>query len=146
MQVPDAIEPAIGYRVWLVRKDRLYSLNHGSLWEPMQVFVATCGRGSDHDVPDPKCSCGTYAAATFNRLFDMGYTKSEGLFSAGSDEVTIAGQIKLWGGIVPGTVGWRAQFAYPHKLLVPYSRWQVAKKLADIYGVPYKLYNLERKH
>jgi len=58
----------------------------------------------------------------------------------------IAGQVALWGGIVPGQHGWRAQFAYPHKLLVPYSRWKIAKAVAAAYGVPFQLYNLERKH
>src|SRR3954470_7804952 len=126
MQVPDAIEPAIGYRVWIVKDDELFSVAHTVLWQPYMVFEATCSRNSEHEVPEPKCSCGTYAAATFNRLFDMGYTKSHGLFAA-PNEVTIAGQVKLWGGIIPGRLGWRAQFAYPHKLLVPYSKWQYAK-------------------
>lgn len=145
MKVPDAIEPAVGYRVWVVRAGgELFSVNHGEFWTPGQVFEATCHRGGSHEVPDVNCSCGAYAAATFNRLFDMGYTKSEGLFA--SPEPTVAGQVSMWGGIVPGTVGWRAQFAYPKLLLVPYSRWRMAKEIADKYKVPYKLYNLERKH
>jgi len=45
-----------------------------------------------------------------------------------------------------GFDGWRAQFAYPQKLLVPYSRWKIARKVAAEYGVPFQLYNLERKH
>jgi hypothetical protein len=145
MQVPDAIEPAVGYRVWIVRDDGLYSVAHHVYWQPHMVFEATCGRTAEHDVPSPGCSCGTYAAATFNRLFDMGYTKETGLFAA-PKEVTIAGQVNLWGGIIPGRLGWRAQFAYPKLLLVPYSRWKVAKRVAEQYGVPFKLYNLERKH
>jgi hypothetical protein len=114
------------------------------MWQPFMDFEATCDR-HEHEVPDPHCSCGTYAAATFNRLFDMGYTKSEGMFAAPHD-ITIAGQVNLWGGIIPAQTGWRAQFAYPKMLLVPYSRWRLAKPLAEAYGVPYKLYNLERKH
>jgi hypothetical protein len=144
MQVPDAIEPAVGYRVWKVVNGRLYSINHGDEWQPHMVFEATCSQG--HDVPDPRCACGTYAAATFNRLFKMGYTKSEGLFSVRKNEIAVAGQVNLWGGIVPGTAGWRAQFAYPKLLLVPYSRWHIAKALAETYGVPFKFYNLERTH
>jgi len=144
MQVPDAIDPAIGYRVWLVRGSRLYSFaRQNVLWVPHETFVATCDKS--HEVPADNCRCGTYAAATFNRLFDMGYTKDDGLFAA-PGEVTIAGQVALWGGIVPGQVGWRAQYAYPHKLLIPYTRWKLAIELSEAYGVPFKLYNLQRKH
>jgi hypothetical protein len=110
------------------------------------VFEATCARHADHEPPEPSCSCGIYAALAFNRLFDMGYTKSDGLFGSRSGEVTIAGQIKMWGGLIPGRIGWRSQYAYPHKLLVPYSLWRLAKPLAEAYQVPFKLYNLERKH
>src|SRR5262245_37475689 len=116
MRVPDAIEPAVGYRVWAVDDDkmRLYSLVHTTLWEPGMRFESVCAK--DHEVPDKRCSCGTYAAATFNALFDMGYTKKTGLFAA-PDKITIAGQVNLWGGIIPGQLGWRAQYAYPKKLL-----------------------------
>ena len=145
MRVPDAIDPAIGYRVWVVKDDRLYSFAHTNImWVPYEHFEAECSK--DHEVPDVNCSCGTYAAGTFNRLFGMGYTKTHGLFSAPEGQVTIAGQVKLWGGIIPGQLGWRAQFAYPARLLVPYSRWKIAKRIAAEYGVPFKLYNLEREH
>lgn len=146
MQVPDAIEPAIGYRAWRLEHNRLYSINHKVEWQPHMVFEATCGLGLDHDVPSEGCLCGTYAAATFNRLFEMGYTKSEGLFSVARHEVSIAGQVKLWGGIIPGRRGWRAQFAYPAKFLIPYRHFKLAVPLSERYGVPFKLYNLERTH
>lgn len=153
MQVPDAIEPAVGYRVWEVIDTndglRIQSLNHQAVWIPNIRFEATCGRGNDeHEVPGERCSCGTYAAGTFNRLFDMGYTKSRGLFAAQHGEVTIAGEVMLWGGIIPGSLGWRAQYAYPKTFLVPFSLWKQArpKELSEIYEVPFRLFNLERKH
>lgn len=147
MQVPDAIEPAVGYRAWLVKDGRIYSYAHQEvMWEPRMPFEAFCGVGRDHDVPDPRCSCGLYAAMTFNRLFDMGYTKSSGLFAAKPGQVTIAGQVSLWGNIIPGEIGWRAQLAYPKKFLIPYTKWKIAVELSEVYGVPFSLYNLERIH
>lgn len=146
MRVPDAIEPAIGYRAWIVKDGYLYSVVRATLWQPNVPFEALCERGHDHEVPDAKCVCGTYATAAFNRLFDMGYARSGGLFSVAPGVVAIAGQVKLWGGIIPADTGWRAQFAYPKKLLVPYSHWRIAKQVAANYDVPYQLYNLERKH
>ena len=144
MKVPDAIDPAVGYRVWKVKDNRLYSIVHVTLWEPGMRFEAFCDK--EHEVPDKQCSCGTYAAATFNHLFDMGYTKADGLFSVGRGEVSVAGQVNLWGGLIPGLLGWRAQYAYPRKLLIPYSLYKLGKPLADAYGVPFQLYNLQRKH
>lgn len=149
MQVPDAIEPAVGYRVWVVRGNRIESLNHHAIWVPFETFVADCRvRGHDpSEVPVVNCTCGTYAAATFNRLFDMGYTKAQGIFSAKNpNDVVIAGTVNLWGGIVPGTHGWRAQYASPKKFLIPYSHAKIAKMIAEEYGVPFKLFNLWRKH
>lgn len=144
MKVPDAIDPAVGYRVWVVNDNRLYSLVHVTLWEPGMRFDAFCHK--DHEVPDKKCSCGTYAAATFAALFEMGYTKKSGLFAARTDEDVIAGQVNLWGGVIPGKIGWRAQYAYPKKLLVPYSLYKLAKPLSKAYGVPYSLFNIQREH
>lgn len=149
MQVPDAIEPAVGYRVWLVKYNRLYSFAFkDSVWVPEEAYEAKCDLNREHVPPVKGCRCGLYAAATFNRLFDLGYTKESGsgLLSVHKGEVTIAGEVKLWGKIIPGSEGWRAQFAYPKKLLVPYSRAKIARQLSETYNVPFKLYNLERKH
>jgi hypothetical protein len=146
MKVPDAIEPAVGYRVWYVRNNRLHSIAHEMLWEPGMPVEAECRMKKDHPVPDENCSCGTYATANFNNLFDMGYTRTQGPFAVQPGVVVVAGLVNLWGDIVPGTRGWRAQYAYPKKLLVPYSLYQYARPLAEAYGVPYKLFNLERKH
>ena len=90
MKVPDGIEPAVGYRVWEVRNDRLYSLRHHEVWVPFEEFHAKCQKDATHKPPVESCTCGLYAAATFNRLFDMGYTKQGGLFSGQPDDIVIA--------------------------------------------------------
>lgn len=148
MQVPDAIDPAVGYRVWVVKGNRIESLAHHAVWVPFETFVAECRvRGHDAaDVPVPNCTCGTYAAATFQRLFDMGYTKSQGIFAGQPGDVLIAGTVNIWGGVVPGQHGWRAQLAYPKKFLIPYTHWGIAKMISAEYGVPFKLFNLHRRH
>jgi hypothetical protein len=145
MQVPDAIEPAVGYRVWLV--DNLYnlhSINHNGFWVPGREFEATCSK--HEEPPHQTCSCGIYAASSFDHLFEMGYTKRRGLFAVAENELSIAGEVNLWGGLVPGSQGWRAQFAYPKLFLIPYTLWKIALPVSEKYGVPYRLYNLERKH
>jgi len=146
MQVPDAIEPAVGYRVWQVKDNRLHSFNHAAIWAPYEPLVAVCTRTAHTDPPEPTCTCGSYAAATFERLLEMGYTKHGGLFSGKPDDILIAGQVNLWGRIIPGQHGWRAQFAYPRKLLIPYYHWKIAKAISAEYGVPYSLFNTTRSH
>lgn len=150
MRVPDSIDPATGYRCWKVnlRTNRVESLNHHAVWIPYEVFAAEC-RVSGHtpeEVPVQDCTCGTYAAATFNRLFEMGYTKYGGLFSGEPGDTIIAGTVNIWGGIVPGTQGWRAQFAYPKRFLIPYAHARIAKRIAAEYGVPFRLFNTYRRH
>jgi hypothetical protein len=147
MQVPDAIEPAIGYRVWKVDNNRLCSLIHHTLWLPYERMQADCRVRAHTGVPVESCSCGFYATATFNSLFDMGYTGAAGLFASGPDNVyVIAGTVKMWGKIIPGTKGWRAEFVYPEKLLIPYSLIKLGKVLSDEYGVPFKPFNPQRRH
>lgn len=71
-----------------------------------------------HDSPEKGCTCGIYAATEI----------------AGCPSGQVFGKVKMWGKIVPGEKGWRAQYAYPSELWAP-------KKLADhpallAYGVP----------
>jgi hypothetical protein len=71
-----------------------------------------------HKAPDAGCSCGIYAAA---RLSDC-------------PPGPVAGKVKLWGTIVPGEYGARAEYAYPSELRVPASLADDPGILA--YGVP----------
>lgn len=80
------------------------------------------GASSDHgDCPGEGCSCGIYAAS------ELG-----GCPAAGRDE--IMGKVKMWGKVVPGDKGWRAQYAFPSELYVPERLSSHPALLA--YGVP----------
>lgn len=71
-----------------------------------------------HEAPHVGCTCGIY---TGRQLSDC---------PAG----VISGKVKLWGTIIPGTKGSRAQFAYPSELHVPAYLAEDPGVLA--YGVP----------
>jgi hypothetical protein len=58
-----------------------------------------------------------------------------------ADTFVVIGSVALWGGVIPGEQGWRAQYAYPRKLLVPYEIPLVAAALKEEYGVPVRLAN-----
>jgi hypothetical protein len=71
-----------------------------------------------HDAPDRACSCGIYAVKKRSQ----------------APTAMIVGKVKLWGTIIPGTKGLRAQFAYPSELYVPSKYMNDPALLA--YGVP----------
>ena len=59
---PDLIEPVVGYRLWSVQGDRLYSPYRGDVWEDVELR-ARCPLGTHDpgDVPATDCMCGVYA-------------------------------------------------------------------------------------
>lgn len=61
----------------------------------------------EHEVPDPSCSCGIYAASTLLPVWPY------------VDDAVVVGRVALWGRVVEHAQGWRAQFAYPQALFVP---------------------------
>jgi hypothetical protein len=132
MIVPDAIEPIVGWRCWSLNDaGQLESLLEGTdPWLPNQRQEAKClsplfsmpGETSDteyagldpalgdadflkeHQAPLESCSCGIYAARDLETLRIS--------LSSGP----IIGEVYLWGKIIPGENGYRAQYAYPKSL------------------------------
>jgi len=87
------------------------------LWLPGQPLSAACrtlaGRAEDglavHDAPQMNCTCGVYAAKSLDCLRALGYMRYGSIY----------GELYLWGTVVEHQLGWRAQFAYPKKLVLP---------------------------
>ena len=115
MNIPDFISPITGCRVWQWDAIGLKSLN-GELWMPGQPLSAACrtlaGRAEDglavHDAPQMNCTCGVYAAKSLDCLRALGYMRYGSIY----------GELYLWGTVVEHQLGWRAQFAYPKKLVL----------------------------
>jgi hypothetical protein len=68
-------------------------------WGWVCTVVESAG-SKPHEAPGEHCTCGIYAVSDLN--------------SALSGD--IIGRIALWGKVVPGTHGWRGQYAYPVEL------------------------------
>jgi len=109
MTAPDYIFPLVGYRVWQWDEIGLKSLN-AIRWRPGEVLSAECKTKGCHEAPQSDCTCGVYAAKSLDRLRRIGYPPDR-----------IHGEVYLWGTVVEHEDGWRAQFAYPKKLVVPLS-------------------------
>ncbi len=128
---PDAIEPAVGWRVWdVVELDgsfRLCSLAFWTIWVPRKAAPAACrrvlvdrswSRLPEHDAPHERCTCGIYATVTARQVLD--YAKR---FRPRSDTThRVVGRVSLWGTVIECAGGWRASLAYPSTIFVPTAR------------------------
>jgi hypothetical protein len=103
-------EPIIAWRVWTLRAHR-----HGLAirpiagtrrpWPALQPARAVCGRGRRHDVPGVHCTCGLYATTSPDLLLH-------------ARDPAVAGTVALWGRVVEHEHGYRAEFAYPQRLML----------------------------
>lgn len=79
-----------------------------------------------HTAPDPTCVCGIYAVASHTQVSDYS--------TPGYESCPVVGKVNLWGFVIPGEHGWRAQYAYPSALFVHPS--MIDDMYLAKYGVP----------
>jgi hypothetical protein len=134
---PDYIEPFIGWRAWGVAETSsgIYLVSHGStIWPWREPLLAVCDRNS-HQPPHPNCTCGIYALANGDFPY-YDYDAGGGPFG-----YPVFGQVALYGTVVRGTRGYRAEKARPVELYLAHRHWRFARPLRDAYGVPVQLTN-----
>jgi hypothetical protein len=156
--IPVYAEVSIGWRAWQVAQydtwapPKLKSVTHsGTYWMPRRVCEAVCekqeagrtsrrrGKWEAHTVPGETCSCGLYAASDLAHLKKLGYNAYHDIKPG---HVKVIGSVSLWGKVIPGSQGWKAQFGYPKELFVPYEAWRLVEPLRELYGVPVTLSNI----
>lgn len=145
-EAPDYVAPLHAYRLWAVEEvagsARLRSLYWPCIWPVGAPFAAQCHsrslrlwRKAPHETPVTKCTCGIYAvpAAVIPRLARDGAMPPDRSF--------VIGAVSLWGSVVECERGWRAAFAYPDSLFVPWRCSSAEKTAVDLeaYGVPVEL-------
>jgi hypothetical protein len=106
-------EPLIGWRVWQLAERRgrpmlAPATASDDLWPALRPFRAGCRATvrRHHRAPDPACACGIYASDSLVSFLAAGWTP----------DVSVIGQVSLWGRVVEHASGWRAAFAYPARL------------------------------
>lgn len=110
-------EPFIGWRGWRwnPQNKRLHSLNT-KVWEPGEELHAECTAGGHHKAPDVDCNCG---------IFSMKDPRWLDNHVSVRNKYTVIGTIKLWGNVVAGSMGYRAEYAMIDALYIPCSDAEV---------------------
>jgi len=133
--VPDSIEPVVGRRCWglaeMADGGFLLCSAGGTIWPSGQPLEAKCAKA--HTAPTGGCTCGIYALAESE---PWPYYSFEGA------TYPVWGEVLLWGVVVEGSKGFRAQYAYAKALNLAHKDWRFASPLRASYpGVPVRLRN-----
>jgi hypothetical protein len=143
-RAPDGIEPVLAARLWVLREDdlTLRSLVKPVIWPPDSPLHAQCKapdelRTDDHPAPGEACFCGVWALRSPHGLELVDWPALEKGWRVG-------GITKLWGRVVVGTKGWRAEWARPAALVVPGRRRSIPVDLARSVASRYGIHVLDR--
>jgi len=123
--VPDLIEPIVGWRVWRVSAGadgwQLESVVYGASWPVGRPHVARCQRAwsiltlprpaARHDAPALGCECGIHAATGTGALSPFMWDPPRHVGRPWLPRAV--GRVRLWGTVVAGPLGWRGSHAYP---------------------------------
>jgi hypothetical protein len=132
--VPDVAGAIVGRRCWGLAQTRsgIRLVSRGDvIWPTESALEAAC-EFHTHTPPAERCTGGIYALSSSETFPYYGY-----------DGATYAvfGEVFLWGEVVRGTKGYRAQFAFPKSLFMAHRDWQYTQHLRDAYDVPVTLTN-----
>jgi hypothetical protein len=98
------------------------------LWRPREIHVGVCNiipsKHPDDDTPMEGCRCGIHALDSPLGLEKVGIASNIGPGRA----AYVFGEVDLWGKIIEGDVGIKAQFGYPARF---YIRWDVKIEVGD---------------
>lgn len=135
-ELPDSIEPILAIRAWNIFHDNgQYFLSscfqYNIIWPRESKLSALClsddpwmSSGIKHTAPIKDCDCGIYAIKKLPNEEEL----------IPWDDKSIIGLAYVWGKIIEGDKGYRAQFCKPAALLEDGKK--ETKVLAQNYSVP----------
>jgi hypothetical protein len=145
--VPDAIEPIVAYRIWMVGHDlNLTSLNGQTTWPPDAWAAAQCSQ--PHRAPDEACTCGLYSLKLEEATekappprVTSGTSPAEGWDREEHEgrlrwPTFIVGKVQLAGKVIEHDRGYRAERARLVEVLPESGTRRQSSLIADRYGVP----------
>jgi hypothetical protein len=133
-RIPDKIgDPLKAWRAWEVEIEVtdgkpeivLASINQKTrdnkpfAWHPRQIMTGICNGSRKDDHPDSEtpyegCGCGIHALDTPLFLAKAGYVS----FIGPNRDKFIWGELQMWGKVINGSTGIKAQYAYPEKFYI----------------------------
>jgi regulatory LuxR family protein len=140
---PVDVEPIVGWRVWALAHNRLFSIANEVLWRPGEN-QAECHSGHKLDIPAPSCHCGFWAlhnpAAAMQLAWDM-CRSPQGVLDP--HRAVAVGLIQGYGTIaMHGSEGFRAElarvvciFSDAPEPVAPEAA-HLRRAVAKVYGVP----------
>lgn len=137
IELPDSIEPILAVRAWNIHREaQRYFLascfQYNIIWPFENKLSAICLNddpwlmsGIKHSAPLQDCDCGIYAlkkSPTHDELIPW-------------EDKSVVGLVYLWGKVLEGTKGYRAQYSKPAALLKD-DRNTLITTLAESYSIP----------
>ncbi len=148
-EIPDILEPVVGYRTWAFSAEGLLLSHHYNwAWPAKQKLTGYChcgmiSRSSEKRCPVENHNCGIHVGLTENEMMI-------------SQAPFVWGRVACWGKVIEHEKGYRGEFAYPLNLnVVNFSSHpeisafsedslKIAIKLLSMnYGVPVRLSSME---
>jgi hypothetical protein len=126
---PDYLEPFVGWKGLVAKPSGALFSPRGDEWPARERFEAQCPE--PHKPADARCHCGVYAVRSFEELKRERYNWHEALDREG---IWVVAEVRLWGQIRRGTIGYRAQFAYPGKVYIPAHKLAFGRRVRERYG------------
>jgi hypothetical protein len=141
-------QPILAWRMWRMVGGQLQSLYcaHRGSWIPKTQITAACFQCTNVNkkpMPQSDCTCGIYAKKEMDYSF---YHVNKTIHGTAADPAglypdshayNILGLVWLWGNIIEGEDGYRAEFAYPASLVVVNDEHEDRiRGMAANYGIP----------
>lgn len=134
-RAPDFAEALVGLRLWYFGQGEpeLRSLGDRPPWPAGRAAVAVCyhlpsrmnqGEYRDfqpHPAPQRRCGCGIYALKAQEAVCELRRSYAHRWSAAAALATFVSGEVSLWGKLIEHEGGYRAEYAYPRRILVPRS-------------------------
>jgi hypothetical protein len=130
----DFAEAIVGLRLWHFGRGEpeLHSRGNRAPWPAGRAQVAVCyllphrmdgGRWVElepHPAPRRRCRCGIYALKTPEAVAELRRAHRPRHWHPSPLATLVSGEVSLWGRLIEHEHGYRAEYAYPRRILVPH--------------------------
>ncbi len=132
LKVPDLARAIVARRAWRfgAGEPLLRSLGHDRRWPAREPLAAVCyvlpsrldSRWADfqpHLAPQRGCVCGICGVQEADELDGFLQARTHRWWWAAPVRAEVTGEVSLWGKVIEHDGGYRAELAYPHRVVVP---------------------------